>query len=227
MALASDTLSAMTDPTPSSAPIDDPLEEAVDDVNQPLVQLSVGPWWWVLVRGILAIIFGVLALIWPASAFVAIAIVFGAYALVDGITEIVHAIRIRQSSKRWGWLLFAGIVSVLAGIAALILPGLAGVLGGLFLLWTVVFYNITHGVMVIGSASGAEGKGRTWAIVAGVASILFGIALGILVWTVPEAALFGLIFAIGIYAIAFGVMLAIAAIQARSHGKNTVEAQFA
>ena len=217
----------MTDPTSSSAPLDDPLEEAVEEVEQPLVQLSAGPWWLVLVRGILAIIFGVLALIWPASAFLAIAIVFGAYALVDGITEIVHAVRIRNTTPRWGWLLFAGIVSALAGIAALILPGLAGALGGLFLLWTIVFYNITHGVMVIGSASGAVGKGKTWAIVAGVASILFGIALGILVWTVPGAALFGLVFAIGIYAIAFGIMLAIAAIQARTHGKETVEAQFA
>ncbi|MDH6180882.1 uncharacterized membrane protein HdeD (DUF308 family) [Microbacteriaceae bacterium SG_E_30_P1] len=217
----------MTDPAASSAPLDNQIEDAAEELEEPLVQLSAGPWWWVLIRGILAIAFGVLALIWPASAFLAIAIVFGAYALVDGITEIIHAVRIRNTAPRWGWLLFAGIVSVLAGLAALILPGLAGLVGGLFLLWTIVFYNIAHGVMVIGSASGAVGKGKTWAVIAGVASILFGIALGILIWVVPGAAIFGLVFAIGIYAIAFGIMLAVAAIQARSHGKETVEPQFA
>lgn len=217
----------MAESTSTPAPADDPLEEAIEDITEPLTELSAGPWWWVLVRGILAVAFGIIALVWPASAFLAIAIVFGAYALVDGITEIVHAIRIRKSAPRWGWLLFAGIVSVLAGLAALIIPALAGLLGFLFLLWTVVFYNVMHGVTVIASASGAQGKGKTWAVVAGVASIVFGIVLGILIWVVPGAAVVGLIYAIGIYAIVFGIMLAVAAIRARSHGKTEVTAEFA
>lgn len=215
---------AMTDS--ASTPAADALDESVDGLTEPLVELTVGPWWWVLIRGILAVIFGVIALVWPASAAIAIAFVFGAYAIVDGITEIVHAVRIRSTAKRWGWLLFSGIVSVIAGIAAVLLPILAAFLGLLFLLWMIVFYNVVHGATVIGSASGAGGKGRGWAIFAGVASIVFGVILAVLIWTAPVAAMAGLIFAVGIYAIVFGVMLAVAAIRARTHGKSEVTAEF-
>lgn len=212
----------MTDSNSSSAPLTDPVEDPIEEITEPLSELSIGPWWWVLIRGILAIAFGVIALLSPGSALFAIAIVFGAYAIIDGVTEIAHAIQVRKTLKRWGWLLFAGIVSVLAGIAALVLPGLAGLLGGLFLIWTIVFYNVMHGAMLIGSASGAESKGKGWGIFAGVASIVFGVVLAILTFVTPGAAILGLIFAVGIYAIVFGIMLAVAAIQARVSGKKTL-----
>jgi uncharacterized membrane protein HdeD (DUF308 family) len=170
----------MTDNVSSTAP-GDPLEESAEELTEPLVELSAGPWWWVLIRGLLAVAFGVIALFSPGIAAIAIAFVFGAYAVVDGITEIAHAVRIRKTDKRWGWLLFAGIVSVIAGALALLLPVLAAFLGLLIVLWTIVFYNVVHGAMVIGSASGATGKsGRGWAIFAGVVSIVFGVVLAVL-----------------------------------------------
>lgn len=216
----------MTDSASTSLPATgaaaDISEEISEELAEPLNQLAVGPWWWVLIRGILAVAFGVIALFSPDSALWAIAIVFGAYAIVDGITEIAHAIHVRKSLKRWGILLFAGIVSVLAGIAALILPGLAAAFGALFLIWTIVFYNVTHGAMVVGSASGASAKGKGWAVFAGVASIVFGVVLAILTFITPGAAILGLIFAVGIYAIVFGIMLAIAAISARASGQKNV-----
>ena len=217
----------MTDNVSSTAP-GDPLEESAEELTEPLVELSAGPWWWVLIRGLLAVAFGVIALFSPGIAAIAIAFVFGAYAVVDGITEIAHAVRIRRTDKRWGWLLFAGIVSVIAGALALLLPVLAAFLGLLIVLWTIVFYNVVHGAMVIGSASGATGKsGRGWAIFAGVVSIVFGVVLAVLLWITPGAALLGLVYAIGIYAIAFGIMLVVSAITARAHGKKEVTAQFA
>lgn len=208
----------MTDSTTPPASVADSETELTEE----LTELSVGPWWWVLIRGILAIVFGVIALVSPGAAAWAIAIVFGAYAIVDGVTEIAHAIQVRTTLKRWGWLLFAGIVSVLAGIAALVLPGLAAAFGALFFIWTMVFYNITHGATVIGSASGAEAKGKSWAIFAGVVSIVFGVVLAILAVLTPLEAIVALIIAIGIYAIVFGVMLAVSAISVRASGKKDV-----
>lgn len=193
-------------------------------VPEPLLDLGRGVWWWVLIRGIAAVIFGVIALISPAVAFTAITLAFGIYAIADGIFAIAHAIRVRNSFKRWGWLLVQGVLSVLAGAAALILPGLIGVFGGLVILWTIVIWNVMHGVMGIGSASGAPaGSGKTWGIIAGVVSILFGLLLGVLTWTQPGSALLGLIWLIGIYAIVYGIMLAVTAIQVRSHGKKIVQ----
>lgn len=191
-----------------SATTADPL----DSLNA----LGKGIWWWVLVRGILAIVFGIIAIIAPATALTAIAIVFGAYALVDGVMAAVHAVRVRNSFKAWGWLLAQGVISALAGLAALILPGIVGAFGGLFVLWTIVIWNVMHGFAGIRSAAGApEGRGKTWGVVGGVLSIVFGIVLAVLVLLTPGATLIGLVWAVGIYAVVFGVTLVVAAIQVR------------
>lgn len=187
------------------------------DLPDPLASLAKGLWWWVLIRGILAVLFGIIALVTPGAALTAIALVFGAYALVDGVVTIAHAIRIRSSFRQWGWLLVQGVLSALAGLAALILPSVAGTFGGLVVLWTFVIWNVMHGIAGIRSAAGAaEGRGRTWAIVAGAFSVLFGIVLAILVLVTPVAAVLGLVFTIGLYAIIFGVMLIVAAVQVRT-----------
>ncbi|MCU1422919.1 MAG: hypothetical protein JWN36_2570 [Microbacteriaceae bacterium] len=183
----------------------------------PLLSLAKGIWWWVLIRGILAVAFGIIALIAPAAALTAIAIVFGAYALVDGVIAISHAIRVRNSFKAWGWLLLQGILSALAGLAALILPGIVGAFGGLVVLWTIVIWNIMQGIATIRSAAGAsDGGAKTWGIVAGVFSVIFGIALGILILLTPGVTLLGLVWTVGIFAVIFGVMLVVTAIQVHS-----------
>jgi len=192
-------------------------------VPEPLVNLATGVWWWVLVRGILAIAFGIIALVNPGSAILAFAIVFGAYAVVEGVVSAVHAVRVRHELKEWGWLLAQGILSVIAGAIALIVPALVGLFGGLVLLWTIVIWNVMHGVAGLRSAAGAPAGGaKTIGIIAGVLTILFGILLGVLTIVTPVVALLGLIWLIGIYAIVFGVMLAVAAIQVRAAaGKTT------
>jgi uncharacterized membrane protein HdeD (DUF308 family) len=187
--------------------------------------LARGVWWWVLLRGVFAIAFGIIALIAPSAALVAIALVFGAYALVDGVFAVIHAIQVRTSVKRWGWLLAEGALSVLAGLAALILPSLAGFFGGLFLLWTVVVWNIATGIAGVRSAAGAQaGRGRTFAIVAAVVSILFGVVLAIAMLVTPGATVLGLIWVVGIYAIVFGAMLIGTAVHVRRLGRTQVTA---
>jgi uncharacterized membrane protein HdeD (DUF308 family) len=183
--------------------------------SDPIAAVAKGIWWMILIRGIFAIVFGIIALIAPAAALTGIAIVFGAYAVVDGVIEIVHSLRTRGSDRRWGWLLFQGIVSVLAGLVALIFPGLVGVIGGLFALWTIVFYAVVHGAMSIATAAGADGRGRTWGIVSGILSIAFGVLLAILIFATPGATILSLIWVVGVYAIIFGAMLVVAAVQVR------------
>jgi uncharacterized membrane protein HdeD (DUF308 family) len=185
-------------------------------LTDPLAPLARGIWWWVLIRGILAVAFGVIALLAPGAALTAIAIVFGAYALVDGIMAAIQAVRVRNSLKAWGWLLTQGILSALAGLAALVLPGLVGAFGGLVVLWTIVIWNLMHGFAGIRSAAGAaDGRAKTWGIVAGVLTLVFGIVLGVLILLTPGATLLGLIWAVGIYAVIFGVTLVVTAIQVR------------
>jgi len=182
-----------------------------------LDSLAKGVWWLLLLRGILAVVFGIIALLAPGAALTAVAIVYGAYALVDGIAAIVHAFQLRSTTPRWGWLLASGILTTLAGLAVLILPGFAGFFGGLFVLWTIVFWTIMTGILGLRHASGAQaGRAKTYGIVAGVLSIVFGVILAISLFIAPDSTVLGLIWTVGIWAIIFGVMLVVAAISARA-----------
>jgi uncharacterized membrane protein HdeD (DUF308 family) len=185
--------------------------------TDPLVSFAKGMWWLVLLRGILAIVFGVVALLAPGAALTAIAIVYGAYAVVDGIAAIAHAVRVRSTNPRWGWLLAGGVASVLAGLVALVLPGLVGAFGGLVVLWTIVIWAVISGVMGLRSAAGASsGRAKTWGIVAGVLSLVFGVILAVAVIITPGATLLSLIWTAGVWAIIFGVVLVVTAIQVRA-----------
>ncbi|MFW8745514.1 DUF308 domain-containing protein, partial [Mesorhizobium japonicum] len=55
----------------------------IDDVIDPIGQVTRAIWWLVLIRGILAVVFGVLALLAPITTFYAIVFVFAAYAIVE------------------------------------------------------------------------------------------------------------------------------------------------
>jgi uncharacterized membrane protein HdeD (DUF308 family) len=186
-------------------------------ITAPLASLAKGVWWLLLLRGVFAVLFGIIALAAPGAALTGLAIVFGAYAVVDGITAVVHAVQIRKSNPRWAWLLVSGVLTTLAGLIALVLPGIVGTYGGLFVLWTIIVWSFITGVMGLRSAAGAHaGRAKTVGIVSGILSIVFAVILAVLVFVTPFAAVLTLVWTVGIWAIIFGVMLIVTAIMVRS-----------
>jgi uncharacterized membrane protein HdeD (DUF308 family) len=182
----------------------------------PLQSLAKHLWWAVLLRGILAILFGVIALFAPTAALTGIVIVYGIYVLLDGTTAIAQGVLTRSTDKRWGWTVVQGVIAVLAGLVALVFPALSGTVGGLIVLWIIVVYAVLHGVTGVMSAAGASGSsGRSMGIVAGVVSIIAGVLLAALLIVIPEATVLGLIWIVGVYAIIFGVVLVVTAVQVR------------
>ena len=173
-------------------------------------------WWLVLIRGILAIVFGVIALIHPGVAFVALVYTFAAFAFVDGIANIVHAVRVRERDRRWGWLLAQGILSVIAGVLAFVFPLAAGLTLGIFALSLIGVYAIMMRIAGIpAAASVVDGGRKVLGFIVAILSILLGIALLVVVFVAPLSGIVNLIWLVGIYAIVVGVVLIIAAIQAR------------
>ena len=129
----------------------------------------------------------------------------------------MHGIRVRKTNSRWGWLVAEGVLTALAGLVALFLPGLVGTFGGLVVLWTIVIWSIVSGIMGLRSAAGAEsGRAKTWGIVAGILSLVFGVILAIAVILTPGATLLSLIWTVGVYAILFGITLVVTAIYVRA-----------
>jgi len=76
-----------------------------------------------LFRGIAAVLFGILALVWPRMTLTVLVLVFGVFAVISVITAIAAALRNTEFSG-WGFLLFEGILGILAGAIALAWPGI-------------------------------------------------------------------------------------------------------
>ncbi|WP_433559833.1 HdeD family acid-resistance protein [Pseudonocardia xinjiangensis] len=169
-----------------------------------------GVWWLVLIRGILAILFGLFALFAPGTALLALVFVFGAYAIIDGITAIIAGIRHRKEESHWGWHVFQGVVSLIAGIIAFTWPGVTV----LAILFVIAFWSIVNGVGQLVESFTMRKMGAAtwgWMLAGGVVSVLFGIVL--LAW--PGAGLVTLLWVVGIFSIVFGVILVVWALRLR------------
>ncbi len=73
---------------------------------------NIGPWWLILLEGVLAVVIGVLLFSNPVGASVFLVQVLGIYWLIKGIFMIISMF---MDSTMWGWKLFSGIVGILAG----------------------------------------------------------------------------------------------------------------
>ncbi len=166
-------------------------------------------WWLVALRGVISILFGAMALIAPAAFVLSLVLFFAAYMLVDGIFTIVGAIRAAQHHERWGFLLIEGLVDILVGAAAFLVPAAAV---WAFVLLLAAWAFVTGGLMIAAAFRLHLHYGRWWLILGGVISLLFGLALVI----APGMSALVLTWWLGGYAIAFGVMLVILAFQLRS-----------
>jgi uncharacterized membrane protein HdeD (DUF308 family) len=170
---------------------------------------ETGHWWALALRGVIAILFGLAALLRPGIALEALILLFGAYALVDGVFAIVGVFRgTRGGTPRW-LLFLEGVVSILAGLIALIFPGLTA----FALLYLVAAWAVVTGLAQIATAIRLrqEITGEWALILGGILSVIFGLILAVL----PAVGILSLIWLVGAYAIAFGVLLLITAFQVR------------
>src|SRR5918911_1894682 len=103
-------------------------------------------WWVVGLRGLAAILFGILAFAWPGMTLAVLVLLFAAYALVDGVLGLVAAFR--GGAQHRVAMAIEGVVSILAGIAAFVWPGLTA----LVLLFIIAFWAIVTGVLEIVAA---------------------------------------------------------------------------
>jgi uncharacterized membrane protein HdeD (DUF308 family) len=151
------------------------------------------------------VVFGVLVLAWPGITVLALALVFAVYVVADGIGMIISGVGAR-GGRRWAYVL-AGVVGVIAGLAAAFWPG-ATVL--VLVLWAGAWAVVT-GVLEIAAAVRREVPGRWLTAIAGVLSIVAGLFL--LLW--PGIGALALATVLGIYALAAGVSFLWAAWQVR------------
>jgi len=162
-----------------------------------------------LFRGFAAILFGILTLVWPKLSLSVLVLLFGVFAVISGITAMAAALRNREE-QGWGLLLFEGILGILAGVVALIWPGITA----LAFLYLLAAWAIIIGVLELVAPLSfpmSFGRGLLMAL-AGIVSIVFGIIIA----AQPAAGLLTVVWLIGVYAIVFGVMYVVVYFEARS-----------
>jgi uncharacterized membrane protein HdeD (DUF308 family) len=141
----------------------------------------------------------------------ALVIVFGIYAILDGVMAVVVGVRHRGTESHWGWQVAQGVVSVIAGIIALVLPGVTA----LAILLVIAFWSIVNGVGAIIQAFTMRRQGASswgWVLASGVVSALFGIILV----AQPAAGLLTLLWLVGVFAVVFGVIVVVWAFRLRN-----------
>jgi uncharacterized membrane protein HdeD (DUF308 family) len=178
--------------------------------NFPLLNAFANHWWVLLLRGIAAVLFGFLAFVWPGLTLVALVFLFGAYALVDGIT----ALFVGGRARAW-WMVFAGVLGIIAGVLTFIFPGITAV----WLLILIASWAIVRGLFEIVAAIKLrkELMNEWMLILGGVSSIIFGVLLILN----PVAGALAMVWLIGAYALVFGIMMIVLAV--RLHGLRKLE----
>lgn len=167
-------------------------------------------WWALVLRGLAAIAFGVLAFVWPQITLTALVFLWGAYALVDGVFAIAAGVKSHGENKRWWVLLLEGILGVAAGLVAFLVPGITA----LALLILIAAWAMVTGAFEIAAAIQLRKhiKGEWLLALAGVASVLFALAL----LFNPAAGALALVWLIGAYSIVFGVLLIVLGVRLHS-----------
>ena len=160
-------------------------------------------WGWVALRGVAAILFGLLAFAWPGATLLTLAIFWGAYALADGVFAIVAGFRVRDSGKPVWPMVLIGVVGVIAGIGAILWPGLTASL----LLMVIAFWAIFMGAFQILTAIRVrkEIENEWMLIVSGVLTLLLGLGIVLM----PGLAAVAIVWTLASYAIVFGVLLVV------------------
>ena len=172
-------------------------------------------WWAIALRGLFAILFGIIALLMPGAALLAFVLLFAAYMLVDGVLAIIAGVTAAQRHERWGWLIFEGILDLIAGGIAVVWP-VVTIVAFVFLMgaWAIV-----TGALLFGASSRLNIPHGRWLMAfAGAASVIWGVLL--IIWPLIGAVV--LTWWIAAYALFFGVALLVLAFRLRARRPNAV-----
>ena len=133
------------------------------------------PWWLTLILGISLFIIGAILLWSPAKTaaqtYLLLVTMLGIYWLIWGIMELVYMF---VDHSGWGWKLFMGIVSIIAGGSILMYPLAAAVVLPRTFLLVLGIWALMEGIMLLFLAFRGGGWG---AGILAVVSIVLGIVL--------------------------------------------------
>ncbi|MFO7683367.1 MAG: DUF308 domain-containing protein [Chloroflexota bacterium] len=176
------------------------------------METQARPWWVLLLQGSFAVLIGATLLWAPAKTKVEtyqlLVALLGIYWLLAGVMDLVHMF---TDHSGWGWKLFMGLISIMAGAYILMYPVASGVaLPKIFVLMMGI-WGVMQGTVALILAF----KGGGWGLgILGVVGIFFGLIL-MGTYMLPGMGL-TLIWVAAVWGVFGGIMMIVQAFRQRS-----------
>ena len=157
-----------------------------------------------ILRGLVTIAFGLLLFVWPIASIAAFILLFGFFAVIDGAIILAASAFAPAGEPGRGLALAAGMFAIVIGIVTFFSPGLTE----FALIILVAARAIVVGGVELATAfhlgrDGGMRRGVVWLLAAaGCISLVFGALLLLF----PAAGIVALVWVIGLYAIAIGII---------------------
>lgn len=161
-----------------------------------------------LLRAVLALVVGIVSVAWPGITIGAFVILFAVYAFLGALMDGTRAFSSPRAGSVAGYLLLA-VLSVAAGVVALIWPGITALV---LVLWIASWAVVTGLVEVAMAFRQREtaGERTMWALTG-----LVSVALGLVLFIRPDIGALSLATVFGLFSIVYGISALTLAFQAR------------
>ncbi len=105
-------------------------------------RMNMGPWFGLLITGLVGVAAGAVALLWPGVTAVAFVLLFAIWAIVSGLLQTMIAMPMRRHlNGGWLWVL-AGMLTLVVGLIVFFWPRV----GLIALTWLIGIYAILYGL---------------------------------------------------------------------------------
>ncbi|HEY5355424.1 MAG TPA: DUF308 domain-containing protein [Streptosporangiaceae bacterium] len=170
-------------------------------------------WQVIMLVAVVTFAVGLILLVWPKATLIVVAALLGVALLVSGLFRLIHGFTAHDATggMRAAYVII-GLLAILAGLYCLrhldVTVVLLAFIVGVF--WTL------HGIVDLSvAATSGPGTGRGLRAVTGVLSL----AAGLIVMFWPKISLSVLLWVMGIWLLAYGVMLGVMALSIRHAAK--------
>ena len=166
-------------------------------------------WWMSLLRGLFWILFGIVLFARPGISLLSLTLALGVILFIDGVINVANALSGRKEHDDWWVLLLVGLAGIGIGLLTFYNPQATA----LAVVFYVAIWAIATGLLEIVAAIRLRRQieGEVWLALAGIASVVFGVLLV----ARPGAGALTILWLIGFYAVAFGVVLLLLAFRVR------------